>query len=532
MKPRGYTYRYILIINVITFLISIFSSMAGAADEAALKNSRVAKIKRYYKEGKRMMETGDYRSAIDSFKRIMELEEGFYSIITPYAKEYIRLAEERLDETGPADIKMRSEIEKRQLEERESQKLPVAESIEAGRIARIKSYYKEGKDKMSRGDYDGAIESFRRVIELEKGYYSVITPYAEEYIKLSERIVADKRRERSARLKERLERERRREKEEISTILEKAKIKIEDKEARDLKAAEAAEKARIYKVKAYHQQAKELIALEKYHDAIDKFDKVIELEKDFYPIYTPYAEDYIEWCREMLAERKQMEIRKTVERRRLEKAREIERGVETELTVLEARERSLEYKIGKSDALYVHVWEEDTLSQEVIVRPDGRISFPLAGDMRAEGLTFTELKQEITGRLKEYIRHPVVSVSLRKMGGRKVIVMGEVKEAGVYTVTGNCTMLEAIAYAKGFTKDSVPSSTILIRGGILNPQGRRVNLTQAIDRQDHRKNIILEAEDIIYVPKKFIANVNYAVDQIITPLAKGALIVTTFGLAG
>ena len=85
----------------------------------------------------------------------------------------------------------------------------------------------------------------------------------------------------------------------------------------------------------------------------------------------------------------------------------------------------------------------------------------------------------------------------------------------------------------GFTSDAVVSSVILIRGGLMKPKGRRLNLTRAIDRGDYRQNVALQSEDIIYVPKKFISNVNWAVTKIVGPITQGFYIaerVETLGL--
>ena len=180
-----------------------------------------------------------------------------------------------------------------------------------------------------------------------------------------------------------------------------------------------------------------------------------------------------------------------------------------------------EYTLGEGDVLYISVWQEDDLSQEVIVRPDGKLSFPLAGDVPVLGLTFTQLKDELTERLKEYVRYPVVSISLRKFGGKKVIVLGEVTHPGVYSVTGKNTVLEAIALAGGFTEHAVHSSVILVRGGLQTPEGKRLDLSRAIKKTDIGQNVTLQSEDIVYVPKKFIADLNYVLTQIIEPISRG-----------
>lgn len=181
-----------------------------------------------------------------------------------------------------------------------------------------------------------------------------------------------------------------------------------------------------------------------------------------------------------------------------------------------------EYIIGEDDVLFITVWQEKDLSQEVSVQPDGKISFPLAGEIPVSGSTTSQLKEEITKRLKEYIKAPVISVSLRKIGGRRAIILGEVATNGVYPITGTTTLLELIALAGGFTTHSVPSSTILIRGGFQNPKGMRLNLRRAINKAVPNQNLALQPGDIIFVPKKFIADVNYFTTQLLGPVVQGA----------
>jgi protein involved in polysaccharide export with SLBB domain len=162
------------------------------------------------------------------------------------------------------------------------------------------------------------------------------------------------------------------------------------------------------------------------------------------------------------------------------------------------------------------------LAQEVVVRPDGKISFPMAGDIQAKGLTIAQLRQSLKESLKTSMRYPDASVIIKKLGGTKVIVLGEVKSPGVYSLTGAKTILEAIGLAEGFTRDSVPSSTILIRGTFADkPQAQRINLSKAL-KGDLSENIPLLSEDVVFIPKKFIADLNYFLTQVLDPIAKGA----------
>jgi polysaccharide export outer membrane protein len=143
------------------------------------------------------------------------------------------------------------------------------------------------------------------------------------------------------------------------------------------------------------------------------------------------------------------------------------------------------------------------------------------GDIWAVGKTITQLDEELTEKLKEYIRYPEVSISIKKLGGKKIMVLGEVLTPGVYTVTGKKRVIEAIAMAGGFNSNAVVSSVIVIQGGLLNPKGIRLNLNRTLLKADFRHNILLNPDDIIFVPKKFIANVNYLVNSIVGPIAQG-----------
>ncbi|MBU1998826.1 MAG: polysaccharide biosynthesis/export family protein, partial [Candidatus Omnitrophica bacterium] len=178
-----------------------------------------------------------------------------------------------------------------------------------------------------------------------------------------------------------------------------------------------------------------------------------------------------------------------------------------------------EYIIGKDDDLRISVWQNKDLDQDVIVRPDGKITCLLIGDIHAEGKTINALAKDITQRLGDYIKLPQVSIFLQKIGGERVIMLGQVASPGVLSVKGGKTIMEAIGMAGGFTRDSVPSSTVLIRGGFASPIIKRINLSR-IFKGDLSQNILLQSQDIVFVPRKFISNLNYFLSQILEPLSK------------
>jgi polysaccharide export outer membrane protein len=149
------------------------------------------------------------------------------------------------------------------------------------------------------------------------------------------------------------------------------------------------------------------------------------------------------------------------------------------------------------------------------------ISVPLAGDIAASGLTIRQLTEEVTTALSEYVREPQVSISISKIGGRRVIVLGQVAQPGVINAGGAMRVMDAIGMAGGFTRDAVPSSTVIIRGGFAGAKAQKLNLSKVF-KGDLNDNVSQQSQDIIFVPRKFISDMNYFLNQVLEPLARGA----------
>jgi polysaccharide export outer membrane protein len=175
-----------------------------------------------------------------------------------------------------------------------------------------------------------------------------------------------------------------------------------------------------------------------------------------------------------------------------------------------------EYRIDISDVLDISVWKVPDLSQsEVIVRPDGKISLPLIGDIKAAGLTLSELDKEITQKYALYVREPQVSVMIRKFGGKKVIVLGEVARPGVYTFTGDIQVVEALALAGDCTKYAVKNNVLIIRGDIhKNPTIISSNVLAFLKNARLNENVLIQSQDVIFVPRSLIGNINAFVETI------------------
>jgi len=115
----------------------------------------------------------------------------------------------------------------------------------------------------------------------------------------------------------------------------------------------------------------------------------------------------------------------------------------------DARPEQGEYRIGREDVLEVVVWHEPELTRVVPVRPDGKISLPLAGEMEAAGRTPAELQTGLTKALAPYIRDAMVAVLVREINGARVFVLGEVTRPGGFPLRGPMTVMQAIALAGG-----------------------------------------------------------------------------------
>ena len=111
-----------------------------------------------------------------------------------------------------------------------------------------------------------------------------------------------------------------------------------------------------------------------------------------------------------------------------------------------------EYRIGREDVLEVVVWHEPELSRVVPVRPDGKISLPLAGEVEAAGKTPAELQAGLTRSLAPYIKDAAVAVLVREINGPRVFVMGEVTKPGGFPLRGPVSVMQAIALAGGRTE--------------------------------------------------------------------------------
>jgi len=168
---------------------------------------------------------------------------------------------------------------------------------------------------------------------------------------------------------------------------------------------------------------------------------------------------------------------------------------------LSARSQSTEYRIGGGDVLEIATWKEQELTRrDVLVRVDGKISFPLLGDIAAAGMTPVELTETIQKGLTKYVTAPVVTVTVTNPGSQRVYVLGEVARTGEYPLTKNLTVLQAFALAGGFTQWASKDEIILLRKDGLKEKIFKINYKDIVKGRDVENNLILQANDTIVVP--------------------------------
>ena len=185
-----------------------------------------------------------------------------------------------------------------------------------------------------------------------------------------------------------------------------------------------------------------------------------------------------------------------------------EQTVEQQLADLEHLDKNANYipTLGRGDVLDIAVYDEPDLTIEGIpIRPDGNISFPLAGELQAEGLTVTELNLSLTEGLQKFILAPKVSIIVQEFNSQKYTIFGEVVNPGIYPLTTDISITAALASAGGLNKGNFRATTVeladlshafIAREGVVLP----VNFTRLIRQGDMRYDISLQAGDYIYIP--------------------------------
>jgi polysaccharide export outer membrane protein len=157
------------------------------------------------------------------------------------------------------------------------------------------------------------------------------------------------------------------------------------------------------------------------------------------------------------------------------------------------------YILGADDNIMVHVWKEPTISGPLVIRPDGRISLPLVGDLPAAGMTPMALGAEIAENLKKFINDPSVTVTVTAVNSKRIFFIGEVNRSGPISMTREMTMLQAISAAGGLSPYANQRKIYILRGEKGKQQKIPFDYKKAL-KQGNQQGVVLSPGDTIVVP--------------------------------
>lgn len=158
------------------------------------------------------------------------------------------------------------------------------------------------------------------------------------------------------------------------------------------------------------------------------------------------------------------------------------------------------YLLNPGDVLQISVWKEEGLERQVLVLPDGMISFPLAGHLKAAGRTAQEVQAELSKRIEQYIPEPVVTVSVATVGGNKIYVIGQVNRPGEFLATRRIDVMQALSLAGGLTAFADENAIKVLR----RKGGKEVAIPfdySAVKKGTKLElNVVLQSGDVVVVP--------------------------------
>lgn len=177
-----------------------------------------------------------------------------------------------------------------------------------------------------------------------------------------------------------------------------------------------------------------------------------------------------------------------------------------------------EYRVGPPDLLAVTVLPEPAIEREVTVRPDGRISLDLIGDVAVEGRTIAEVRADIAERIRRFIVSPTVSVDLTESRSRRFYVFGQVRRPGSFPLVGRVTAVEALAEAGGGNLFASMNGSRLSRASE-DGGAYPVRFNDIMQRADAATNYELMPGDVIWVPPSLSARIGFALQRALFPIS-------------
>ena len=168
-------------------------------------------------------------------------------------------------------------------------------------------------------------------------------------------------------------------------------------------------------------------------------------------------------------------------------------------------QNTTDYIMCPGDVLQVIVYGHEDLSTPAnasnsspyVVRPDGKVSFPLIGDVNVTGKTVAQFREELANRFSQYLVTPSISVNVMKLGTTRVYVLGEIKRPGLYELEKSHKVIDALAKAEGFTEKSGKKNVFLVRAG--STEVEKLNINNFLTKGDQKGNVVLNEGDCLYL---------------------------------
>lgn len=187
-----------------------------------------------------------------------------------------------------------------------------------------------------------------------------------------------------------------------------------------------------------------------------------------------------------------------------------------------------DFVFGPGDVIDIKMWRQEDMDMQVVIAPDGVITYPLLGRIEVAGLTYPELLRLMERELATYYNEPSIAVNVVKVSNQKVFVLGEVANPSVLQIENDLSVVEALTRTGGISQDAKTTNLLLIRGGVDDPTLLTVDIASLFKDGNVTQNIYLQRGDILLVPPKTIVHVERffrRVQGVLAPFVSGSAIV-------
>ena len=165
-----------------------------------------------------------------------------------------------------------------------------------------------------------------------------------------------------------------------------------------------------------------------------------------------------------------------------------------------AEEPSADYQIKPGDVLMVNVWKEQDLTLEVLVRPDGKFSFPLAGDIDAAGQSAEQVRQALISKISSFIPDAAATVMVKNIEGNRAYVVGKVSRPGPVIMSNQTNVMQALAMAGGTVQFAELKHIVILRGQGGAQTAIEFNYDEVQNGEALEQNVVLQPGDVVVVP--------------------------------